>query len=243
VTAIGLVNGWSAVALLPVALVAGGLAGAATGWIHTRLKVHALLAGILVMTGFYSINLAILGRPNVPLLGTDSLFLLFPSTSNESLRQLWVLTIVVAALWFGLRWLLRTDFGLSMRATGNNETMIRALGVNTDGRKILGLAFANALTALSGYLIVQVQGFADINMGIGIVILGLGAVMIGESLLRGGIRSRIGWQLASVIAGSLVFRLLLAFALSMGIDALWLKLVVAVFVLIVIALPKLKTAR
>ena len=150
---------------------------------------------------------------------------------------------IVAALWFGLRWLLRTDFGLSMRATGNNETMIRALGVNTDGRKILGLAFANALTALSGYLIVQVQGFADINMGIGIVILGLGAVMIGESLLRGGIRSRIGWQLASVIAGSLVFRLLLAFALSMGIDALWLKLVVAVFVLIVIALPKLKTAR
>ena len=128
VTAIGLVNGWSAVALLPVALVAGGLAGAATGWIHTRLKVHALLAGILVMTGLYSINLAILGRPNVPLLGTDSLFLLFPSTSNESLRQLWVLTIVVAALWFGLRWLLRTDFGLSMRATGNNETMIRALG-------------------------------------------------------------------------------------------------------------------
>ena len=99
------------------------------------------------------------------------------------------------------------------------------------------------MTALSGYLIVQVQGFADINMGIGIVILGLGAVMIGESLLRGGIRSRIGWQLASVIAGSLVFRLLLAFALSMGIDALWLKLVVAVFVLIVIALPKLKTAR
>lgn len=243
VTAIGLVNGWSAVALLPVALVAGGLAGAATGWIHTRLKVHALLAGILVMTGLYSINLAILGRPNVPLLGTDSLFLLFPPTGHESLRQLWVLLIVVAALWFGLRWLLRTDFGLSMRATGNNETMIRALGVNTDGRKILGLAFANALTALSGYLIVQVQGFADINMGIGIVILGLGAVMIGESLLRGGIRSRIGWQLASVIAGSLVFRLLLAFALSMGIDALWLKLVVAVFVLIVIALPKLKTAR
>ena len=243
VTAIGLVNGWSAGALLPVARVAGGLAGAATGWIHTRLKVHALLAGILVMTGLYSINLAILGRPNVPLLGTDSLFLLFPPTGHESLRQLWVLLIVVIALWFGLRWLLRTDFGLSMRATGNNETMIRALGVNTDGRKILGLAFANALTALSGYLIVQVQGFADINMGIGIVILGLGAVMIGESLLRGGIRSRIGWQLASVIAGSLVFRLLLAFALSMGIDALWLKLVVAVFVLIVIALPKLKTAR
>ena len=114
VTAIGLVNGWSAVALLPVALVAGGLAGAATGWIHTRLKVHALLAGILVMTGLYSINLAILGRPNVPLLGTDSLFLLFPSTSNESLRQLWVLTIVVAALWFGLRWLLRTDFAWSI---------------------------------------------------------------------------------------------------------------------------------
>jgi putative ABC transport system permease protein len=243
VTAVGLVSGWPALVLLPAAMLAGGLAGAATGCIHTRLKVNALLAGILVMTGLYSVNLAVLGRPNVPLIGTGSLFQLFPDIGNETVRQLIVLSLLIASLWTGLRWLLRTDFGLSMRATGNNETMIRALGVNTDGRKVLGLAFANGLTALSGSLIVQVQGFADINMGIGIVILGLGAVMIGESLLRGAFRNRIGWQLFSVIAGSLIFRLLLAFALSMGIDALWLKLVVALFVLLVIALPKLKPAR
>lgn len=243
VTAMGLVNGWPVAAVLPAACVAGGLAGACTGWIHTRLRVNALLAGILVMTGLYSVNLAILGRPNVPLIGTPNLFGLFPVTDSDTLQQLTVLSFFILLLWGALRWMLLTDFGLSMRATGNNETMIRALGVNTDHRKILGLAFANGLTALSGCLIVQVQGFADINMGIGIVILGLGAVMIGESLLRGSLRKRIGWQLFSVIAGSLVFRLLLAFALSMGIDALWLKLVVATFVLLVIAIPTLKSER
>ena len=127
-----------------------------------------------------------------------------------------------------------------MRATGNNETMIRSMGVNTDRMKYLGLALANGLTAISGFLICQIQGFADIGMGIGIVILGLGSVMIGEIVLRFFKIRSIAMHLLGVIAGAIIFRLILAFTLSIGIDAIYLKLVVAVFVLIVVGIPNLK---
>mgnify|MGYP003523410156 FL=1 len=136
---------------------------------------------------------------------------------------------------------MKTDFGLAMRATGNNEKMIRALGVNTDVMKIFGLAFANGLTAVSGYLITQVQGFADINMGIGIVIIGLGSVMIGQILFSFKRKETIMIQLLGVIVGSILFRMILAFALSIGIDAIYLKLVVAVFVLAVVSIPNIKS--
>ena len=136
---------------------------------------------------------------------------------------------------------MKTDFGLAMRATGNNEKMIRALGVNTDVMKIFGLALANGLTAVSGYLITQVQGFADINMGIGIVIIGLGSVMIGQILFSFKGKELLMIQLLGVIVGSILFRMILAFALSIGIDAIYLKLVVAVFVLAVVSIANLKS--
>jgi putative ABC transport system permease protein len=126
-----------------------------------------------------------------------------------------------------------------MRATGNNEDMIRALGVNTDKIKIIGLALANGFISLSGFLITQVQGYADINMGIGIVILGLGSVMIGEIFARAFRINSISMHLLSIIGGCILFRLILAFALSIGIDAMYLKLLVAALVLFVISLPRL----
>lgn len=243
VTAVMLVQHISMPFIFLTVFLAGAITGAITGMIHTRLKVNALLSGILVMTALYSINLAVMQRSTIPLMDTASVFSSAVIFQDESLQQFFVLSIFVILIWQFISWLLKTDFGLAMRATGNNESMIRALGVNSNRMKIIGLAIANGLTALSGFLITQIQGFADINMGIGIVILGLGSVMIGEIFSKAfGVRS-IALQLVFVIAGSIVFRLLLAFALSIGVDALYLKLVVALFVLIVVSIPNLKPAR
>ncbi len=242
VTAV-LISGHTSLLLaLPVVFVCGAIAGSITGFIHTKLKVNALLAGILVMTALYSINLSIMGRSNIPLINSTTIFNQLVFIDSSTSQQLVVLVTFILLLWLLISWLLKTDFGLAMRATGNNENMIRAAGVNTDRMKITGLALANGLVALSGFLITQIQGFADINMGIGIVILGLGSVMIGEIFLKLIRVNKIGWHLLGVIAGSMVFRLILAFALSIGIDALYLKLVVAVFVLIVVSIPNLKRA-
>jgi putative ABC transport system permease protein len=238
VTAVLLLDNYHPLLIIPFVFVAGALAGVATALIHTRLKVNALLSGILVMTSLYSVNLAMMGKSNLPLIGTPTIFLAVPGLSGLQ-SQLIMLVFMSAILCITLWWILKTDFGLAMRATGNNEMMIRALGVNTIRMKVIGLALANGLTALSGYLIVQLQGFADINMGIGIVILGLGSVIIGENILSGK-TNKIAVNLIAVIAGAILFRLILAFALSIGIDALYLKLIVALFVLLVVSIPAFK---
>ena len=239
VTAIILSSNQPVLIALPCAFFAGAFSGFLTAIIHTKLKVNALLSGILVMTALYSVNLAIMGRSNIPLIDTPTLFNQINGLSLIQ-SQLIILIIFISIIFIGLSRLLRTDFGLAMRATGNNETMIRSMGVNTDRMKYLGLALANGLTATSGFLICQIQGFADIGMGIGIVILGLGSVMIGEIVLRFFKIRSIAMHLLGVIAGAIIFRLILAFTLSIGIDAIYLKLVVAVFVLIVVGIPNLK---
>ncbi|MFM9027510.1 MAG: ABC transporter permease, partial [Bacteroidota bacterium] len=157
--------------ILPVAFIAGAIAGALTGWIHTRLRINALLAGILVSTALYSVNLAIMGRSNIPLIGTPDIFQLVGNGNSDWFTQLVVLGVFVLFMLLFMNHVLRSDFGLAMRATGNNEIMARSVGISTDRMKIIGLAIANGWIALSGYLITYVQGFADISMGIGIVIL------------------------------------------------------------------------
>jgi putative tryptophan/tyrosine transport system permease protein len=238
VTAVCLTSGWSAVTTLPFVFFCGAFAGIITGYIHTRFRINALLAGILVMTGLYSINLAIMGRSNIPLINIPTLYNVVHFDRRTA--ELTILLIFIAAIVVLLSRLLRTDFGLAMRATGNNDQMIRALGVNTNRIKIYGLALANGLTALSGYLIVQLQGYADISMGIGIVILGLGAVMIGEIVLKPLKKSSVSLRLIAVVAGSIFFRLLLSVALDLGIDPLYLKLVVAILVFVVVAIPEFR---
>jgi len=240
VTAVLLLQQFSLPVIFLAAFLSGAIAGSITGIIHTKLKVNALLAGILVMTALYSVNLAIMKRSNIPLISVNNIFNRLAWINDSAFQQATVLILFAAILWLLLSWLLRTDFGLSMRATGNNETMIRALGVDTERMKIIGLGLANGFTALSGFLITQIQGYADINMGIGIVILGLGSVMIGEIFTKLFHIKGIAWHLLAVIGGSILFRIILAFALSIGIDALYLKLVVAVFVLIVVSIPNLR---
>jgi putative ABC transport system permease protein len=204
--------------------------------------VDALLSGILVTTGLYSVNLAIMGRSNLPLIQAPSLFSVISLTDDPVTNQTLLLTMISILAVILLTWLLSTDFGLAMRATGDNEQMIRAFGVNTDRMKVIGLALANGLTALSGYLITYVQGYADINMGIGIVLLGIGAVMIGVVLSQLFRIQKIRILLVSVLAGSVLFRLILGVALTLGIDPLYLKLVVACFVLVTVSLPRLRAA-
>ncbi len=240
ITALFISNHISIALTLPIVIAAGALAGACTGFIHTRLKVNSLLSGILVMTALYSVNLMIMGRSNIPLIDVESLFTLVSFAGQEQLGQLVVLLIFVLLFSGLIIWLLKTDFGIAMRATGNNETMVRAQGVNSEKMKIIGLSISNALVALSGFLVAQLQGFADINMGIGIVILGLGAVMIGDTFMNWLGKNSIAWRIIGVIVGTILFRLILAGSLSLGLNPNLLKLITALFVLAVVALPGLK---
>jgi putative ABC transport system permease protein len=239
VTGIMLTHNQPGYIILPTVLLAGAMAGALTGIIHTKLKINALLAGILVMTALYSVNLTILGRSNLPLLNMPTLFTVVNLITNVNQNSLLILIgfVLIVALIIG--YLLKTDFGIAMRATGNSEPMVRALGVNTDRMKITGLAIANGLTALSGYLIVQLQGFADISMGIGIVIVGLGSVIIAETIINWLQITSVWLSLVLVMAGAVIFQFVLALTLNIGVDANLLKLVTAAFVLLIVGLPRL----
>src|SRR5690606_13815236 len=177
VAAVGLSNGYPPLVALLLAMGGGALAGCCTALIHTWLRIHALLAGILVMTALYSVNLVLLGRSNMPLIDYPDVFSQLGLFANVDDNTLSVLLLFIIVLLFTMSYLLRSDFGIALRATGDSEPMIRAQGVNTTRMKVYGLALSNALVAWSGALMAQFQGFADINMGIGIVISGLGAVI------------------------------------------------------------------
>lgn len=243
ISAILLTHQWHPALVIPIVMAAGALAGALTGIIHTKLKIEALLAGILVMTGLYSINLMLLGRSNVPLINVQTIFSSLHILSNHTYNDALVSLLFIVIIAVILAYVLMTDFGIAMRATGNSASMTRALGINNDKMKIIGLAIANSLTALSGYLFCQYQNYADINMGIGVVITGLGSVLIGDALIKWwNIRSVI-WQLVVILVGSIVFQLVLGVTLLIGVDPNMLKLVTAVFVLIIVSIPRIKAAR
>ena len=236
------------------ALAAGFLAGSITGIINTKFRIDALLAGILVMTALYSVNLRIMGKSNVPLMGDLTLaseagalgerllgaervsLLGWPVTAADlSMLAGALLCAVVAAL--AVYFFFRTEIGTAMRATGDNPQMVRALGANVEGYRIFGLALANGLIALSGALLAQYQGFADAQMGIGMVVWGLASVIIGEAL-TGGTRS-LGLTLTGAIFGSVLFRELVAIALRAGLNPNDLKLITAIFVFAALVLPGL----
>jgi len=230
----------------------GLLAGSITGVLHTKFKIHGLLAGILVMTALYSVNLDIMGRSNVPLISKVTLASYVewagaailgsgPGLSllgwEVSTRDAFVfVSILVAVSVAGLILYIffRTDLGTAMRATGENDQMIRALGVNVEHMIVFGLAFSNGLIGLAGALLAQYQGFADVQMGIGMMVLGLASVIIGEALVGPG---SLGLSIAGAVMGSVLFRLLVAIALRWGLDPNDLKLITAVFVFLALVAP------
>jgi putative tryptophan/tyrosine transport system permease protein len=230
---------------------AGMVAGACTGVLHTRFNINALLAGILVMTSLYSINLHIMGKSNVPLIGVNTLV-----TQSER-AAVWVTglqtfelagwevsirdassfcAIALAIIVMGvlLYWFFGTNLGMAMRATGDNVQMIRALGVNDGNMIIMGVALSNGLIALSGALLAQYQGFADVGMGIGMVVWGLASVIIGEALVGS---TQLGMTIIGAVMGSVLFRLLVSVALRWGLNPNDLKLITAVFVFLALVVP------
>ena len=238
VTAVLLVSGINPFLALLAAFLIGALAGCATALIHTRLNINGLLAGILVMTGLYSINLHIMGRSNIPLLNQTTFFSYLTRINPGLHTEVWTLLALVLLMvlfWLLISLFFGTDLGISMRVTGNNPTMAAAAGVNVDGMKIFAVALSNGLVGISGGLVAQYQGFADIGMGIGTIVIGLAAVIIGESAIRK--RSMYAIVL-SVILGSIIFRLMIAFALYVGMNPIDLKLLTALFVLLTLIVSK-----
>ena len=230
------------IALL-LSFIGGALAGMVTGFIHTRLRVNALLSGILVMTSLYSVNLMIMERSNIPLLQVEHIFSSIQPLNNSYVNQLFIVLMIALIIGLLLVFMLKTDFGIAMRATGNSESMVNAMGVNTNRMKIIGLGLANALTALSGSIVAQFQQFSDINMGIGIVIFGLGAVMIGETTMDLIKKQGIIWRIFGVLFGCVIFRLIIAFTLASGADPNLLKLITALVVLVFVSIPQFKKMR
>lgn len=235
--AILLVGGWNPWAATAMAIIAGLLAGVVTGLLNTVGKIHPLLAGILTQISLYSINLRIMDGANVPLLRSTTLF---TPLRDGGMLGTWVsvgiLALVVVAFLVLLDWFLSTDLGLALRATGDNEGMARAQGINTDLMKILGLALSNGLVALSGALFAQYQGFADIGMGIGLIVAGLASVIIGTALIPAG---RIWIITLGVVVGSIVYRVIIQVALSISwFDPNDMKLLSAVIVILALVLPR-----
>jgi putative tryptophan/tyrosine transport system permease protein len=234
-----------------IACLAGAAAGATTGVIHTRFGINRLLSGILVMTALYSVNLHVMGRSNVPLLSERTLATMADgagttmigaarlnlagwdvSTRDVSVLALALIAAIAAAAVLFV--FFRTHLGTAMQAAGDNAQMIRALGVNVNSMIILGLALSNGLVALAGALLAQYQGFADVQMGIGMVVWGLASVIIGEALV--GTRN-IGFIITGAVMGSVLFRLLVAIALRAGLNPNDLKLITALFVFVALVLP------
>lgn len=225
-------------AILAAAL-AGGLAGVVTGLLHTKLRIPALLAGILTMIALYSVNLRIMGKANVSLLGKETAFTLVESTLGVAYSQAVLLVGILSCLLFSvlMYWFFGTEIGAAIRATGYNPQMIRAQGVDTNIMLLIGLFFSNALVAVAGALVAQSNGFADVGMGVGTIVIGLASVIIGEVLF--GTRSFKN-SLISVILGSIVYRLVIAIVLQMGMPPNDLKLFTAVLVAIALSLPMVK---
>ena len=218
---------------LVFAVFAGMLAGLVTGFLHTRLRIPAILAGILTQLGLYSINLRIMGKSSVALLRQPVVI----SLGNIPMALL-IGVLVAAAVVAVMYWFFGTELGCAIRATGNNRKMVRAQGVNTDTMKIIGLVLSNGLVGHAGGLLAQYQGSANINMGRGAIVIGLASVIIGEVIF--GARFNFAYQLGSIVAGSVIYQIVIAFVLQLGLSTEDLKLFSAVTVALALSVPALQ---
>lgn len=244
---------WNPYVTLLFATLAGMIAGSITGFLHTKLKIPAILAGILTMVGLYSINLRIMGQANTALLGQGTVITLLKDllpTAEElgikdSLLQTSVVmlvgllfTVIVIAFQY---WFFGTEIGCCIRATGNNSAMVRAQGVNTDKMKIFGLIISNGLVALSGALVAQSQGYADVGMGVGAIVIALASIVIGEVLFT-KVKS-FARKLISIAIGSIIYRIIIAVVLLFGLNSNDLKLLTAIVVAVALSVPMMKKKK
>jgi putative ABC transport system permease protein len=231
------VGGYNPFLATILAFVCGLAAGSITGLLNTKLRLPALLSGILMMVGLYSVNLLIMGRPNTPLLRDITIFDSVASwfgTARSTILVIIVFAVIASVIFMLLNWFLRTEIGLALRASGDNEQMVRSLGVDTDKNILLGCAVSNGLVALSGALVAQNQQFCDVNMGIGMIVMGLASVIIGEALIHPiGVAS----MLLTAFAGTFLYRLFITIALRLGLAPGNLKLITALLVILALAIP------
>ncbi|MDD2972447.1 MAG: ABC transporter permease [Lachnospiraceae bacterium] len=230
-------HGVNPVVALIIATIAGVLAGAVTGFLHTVFEIPAILAGILTQIALWSINLRIMGRSNLPLLKVDTIVTQFMAVTglSQSMATM-IIGIVFAVLCIiGMYWFFGTEMGCALRATGNNEDMIRALGTNTKWSKMLALMLSNGLVGLSGALVCQNQKYADVGMGTGAIVIGLAAIVIGD-MLMGKLHS-FGSKLVAAVVGSVVYFIIRAIVLQLGMDANDMKLISAIIVALALCIP------
>ncbi|WP_416325282.1 ABC transporter permease [[Eubacterium] hominis] len=224
---------------LMMAFVCGGLAGVVTGFLQTKGKIQPLLAGILTMTALYSINLKIMsGKPIISTFGLTTIYTAFEGFGPyyKGILILLILVILVVLLYA----FLKTQLGMSLRATGDNEAMVRASSINSDSMKVMGIALANAIVALGGGIFAQYQNFSDVTSGIGMMVVGLASIIVGEAFFR---KKTLLFHFLAVIIGAIVYRFILTIALKLGIASTDMKLVSAILVALAISLPQLMKRR
>ncbi|TDW20068.1 putative ABC transport system permease protein [Breznakia blatticola] len=243
VCAVCIVGGMNPVLAVLLAMVAGCVCGFITGLLITKFEIPAILAGILTQIGLYSINLRIMGRSNLPLMQSDTVFKSVSELTGLSAAQasLIVGALIVVLVIVVLYWFFGTEIGSAIRATGNNERMASALSVNTKTTKIIAIMIANGLVAFSGALVTQSQGYADVKMGVGAIVIGLASIVIGEVLF--GNKRGFKLRLSSIVIGSIVYRVIIAIVLRMGMQTDDLKLLSAILVGVSLALPVMMAKR
>lgn len=242
VSAVMIVKGVNPLLALLVSIAAGMCGGFVTGLFHTKLKIPGLLAGILTMLGLYSINMRVMGQSNTSLLGEKTLLVLageYVSLSKTTIN-LMVGVLFCMLLMLGMYWFFGTEVGCALRSTGDNERMARALGVNTDSMKILGLVVANGIVALSGGLVAQSQGFADVSMGTGTLVIGLASIIISTVVFR-FMQGNFMLRLLAAVLGSVLYRVIIAVVLQLGLNSNDLKLFSALLVAIALSVPMLRS--
>lgn len=210
--------------------IAGFLAGSLTALLHIKLGIGKILAGILSLAMLYTINLRLMDGPNLSLLNQENIIDLFKTPTNHIYTIIFLLMVVLIAKFF-VDWFLKTEFGLRLRATGDNEATAQSFAINTKVTKFFGVGLSNGLVGLAGGLVAQYQGFIDVNMGSGTIILGLAALMLGESI---SLKSKIGRITTSLIIGAILYQLIISFALRLGLAGTDLKFVTALIVIIAI---------
>jgi putative tryptophan/tyrosine transport system permease protein len=235
IAAITITRGFNPYLAVAFSFFGGVGAGLITGLLHTKLKIPSLLSGILTMIALYSINLRIMGKANISLLRIDTVYTVFENTGLSSMLSVIILGIIFVGCLIGiLYWFFGTEIGSAIRATGSNPQMVRAQGINTNTTIILGLMISNGLVAIGGALIAQSQRFSDIQMGIGSIVIGLASVIIGEVLFG---RRNFASRLLSLVLGAIVYRIIIALVLRLGMPANDLKLFTAITVAIALSLP------
>lgn len=224
---------------LLLAFVAGCGAGIVTGFLQTKCRVQSILAGILTMTALYSINLKILGAPSLSLFNKDTIFKPFEAVLGDYTNMM-IVAVLLVLLILILYMFLKTQLGMSLRATGDNEAMVRASSINSDAMKIIGLALANGLVALGGAVFAQNQQFADVSGGIGTMVVGLASIIVGDAFIR---RKTPAFQFLGVVIGAIIYRFILTIALQMGVAASDMNLFSAALVALAISLPHMRKKR